>query len=39
MERKDLLVKLEKKRDALEEKMDELDCMIDALNEQKTLDA
>jgi hypothetical protein len=37
MEKKDLLKKLEKKKVALEEKLDELDCMIDALNEQKIL--
>jgi hypothetical protein len=39
MERKDLLTKLEKKKDALEEKLEEMECMIDALSEQKKLDA
>jgi len=37
MEKKDLLKKIEKKKQKLEEQPDELDCMIDALNEQKIL--
>jgi ABC-type Zn uptake system ZnuABC Zn-binding protein ZnuA len=37
MTKRDLLKKFEKKKEALEEKLEEYECMIDALNEQKTL--